>query len=80
MMMEEKDRLRQLIEYMNGGWEIDEPVLSGAMWHTDANTNSGIYHFVLRNKAEDKTSLVSLPPSPQLLAFLAQHSIQVSSL
>ena len=78
--IKEENRFMQLLEYINQGWEIDEPVLSGNMWYTNVKTNNSIYHFVLRNKAEDKTSLLSLPPSPQLLAFLSEQSLQVHSI
>jgi hypothetical protein len=78
--MKEKNRFLQLLEYMKEGWEIDEPVLAGAMWYTGVKANDSTYHFVLRNKAEDQTSLLSLPSSPQLLAFLSEQSLQVNSI
>jgi hypothetical protein len=64
---------------LSGGWEIDEPVLLGAMWRASAE-GDGTYHFVLRNKMEDRTTLLSLPPSPQLLMFLSENKINVSTL
>ena len=78
-IVKEKDRFSHLIEAIRSGWEIEPPVLLGAMWH-NASGRSGVYHFVLRNKTEDKTTLLSLPPSPQLLVFLAEHNINVSAL
>ena len=78
-LVQEKDRFGHLMEAIKSGWEIEQPVLLGAMWHT-ASGRSGVYHFVLRNKVEDKTTLLSLPPSPQLLVFLAEHNINVSAL
>lgn len=78
-IVKEKDRFSHLIEAIRSGWEIEPPVLLGAMWHTSSG-RGGVYHFVLRNKSEDKTTLLSLPPSPQLLVFLAEHNINVSAL
>ena len=66
-------RFRHLIESLSAGWEIEEPVLLGAMWR------SGAYHFVLRNKIEDKTTLLSLSPSPELLVFLSENKISVTA-
>jgi hypothetical protein len=74
----DKNRFTQLISALEGGWEIEEPVLLGAMWKPAADSG-GAYHFVLRNKAEDKTTLLSLPPSPQLLVFLSENKINVSA-
>jgi len=70
-------RLSHLIEALSVGWEIEEPVMLGAVW---GNSNGGVYHFVLRNKIEDKTTMISLPPSPELLVFLADNSININSL
>ena len=47
-------RFQQLFESVEKGWEIDEPVLFGAMWRYSSNANDSIYHVVLRNKIEDK--------------------------
>ena len=71
-------RFSQLIKALDAGWEIDEPVLIGATWHMATET-SGTYHFVLRKRADDKTTLLSLPPSPQLLAFLADKKISITT-
>ena len=71
-------RFQQLFEAVKEGWEIDQPVLLGAMWQSDSNES--IYHFVLRNKVDDKTTLFSLPVSSQLLAFLTENNIQVNVL
>lgn len=73
------DRFTYLIEAIKTGWEIEQPVLLGAMWHTTPS-RAGVYHFILRNKGEDKTTLLSLPPSPQLLVFLAEHNINITAL
>ncbi len=77
-MLKDKGYFSQLVEALEMGWEIEEPVLLGAMWRTDDANRAGVYHFVLRQKKADKTTLLSLPPSPQLLMFLAQNSLQVS--
>jgi hypothetical protein len=74
----DKNRFTQLISALEGGWEIEEPVMLGAMWRPSASV-SGTYHFVLRNRLEDKTTLLSLPPSPQLLVFLSENKINVSA-
>lgn len=74
----DKNRFTQLIRALEGGWEIEEPVMLGAMWRPTTN-DAGTYHFVLRNKIEDKTTLLSLPPSPQLLVFLSENKIDVSA-
>ena len=71
---EKANRFAQLIKTLDDGWEIEEPVLLGAMWRT------GAYHFVLRKRAEDKTTLVSLRPSPDLLVFLSENNISVKVL
>ncbi|MBN1994649.1 MAG: hypothetical protein JW953_18260 [Anaerolineae bacterium] len=51
----------------------------GTLWRT-ATHGHGAYHFVLRNKAEEKTTLLSLLPSSELLVFLAENKINVSPL
>jgi hypothetical protein len=70
----EINRFGQLLDTLANGWEIEEPVLLGARWRT------GAYHFVLRKRAEDKTTLLSLPPSPELLVFLSEHKINVKAI
>ncbi len=75
----DQNRFIQLISALERGWEIEQPVLLGAMWRSPAG-GDGTYHFVLRNKNEDKTTLMSLPPSPQLLVFLSENRINVSAL
>ena len=72
------ERFYQLIKALETGWEIDEPVLIRAAWRP-AGEVSGIYHFVLRQKADDKTTLLSLPPSSELLSFLAHHKIRINT-
>ena len=74
------DRFRQMLKSFELGWEIDEPVMVGTMWHAGSEASRGVYHFVLRNKAEDETTLLSLPSSAQLLDFLSKNGIQVSTL
>jgi hypothetical protein len=78
-MIKNKNHFLQLIEALETGWEIEEPILLGAMWRTDDANRSGVYHFVLRQKKVNKTTLLSLPPSPQLLMFLAQNSLRIST-
>lgn len=78
-IVKEKNRFAQLIETLEAGWEIDPPVLLGAMWHS-ATDGKGTYHFVLRHKRDGRITLVSLPPSSQLLIFLAENNITVSRL
>ena len=65
---------------MASGWKIDEPVLLGTMWRPAHNVNGDLYRVVLRNDLEDKTTLLSLPASPQLNSFLSKNSIQVNYL
>ncbi len=77
-MIKAKGYFLQLIEALEKGWEIEEPVLLGAMWRNNDEHRDGVYHFVLRQKREDKTTLMSLPPSPQLLMFLAENGLQIS--
>jgi len=78
-MIKENNRFVQLVKALEMGWEIEEPVLLGALWRPALN-NNGAYHFVLRNKTEEKTTLMSLAPSSQLLVFLAENKINVSTL
>ena len=75
----DESRFSQLSRALATGWEIEEPVMLGAMWRSAAKSG-GTYHFVLRNKAEGKTTLMSLPPSPQLLVFLAENNVNVNTL
>lgn len=72
-------RFVQLIKALDAGWEIDEPVLIRSTWR-EASSSSGTYHFVLRQKAHDKTTLLSLPPSPELLTFLADRKLSITPL
>jgi hypothetical protein len=78
-LVKENDRFTRLLEALEAGWEIEEPVLIRATW-SQVEADAGVYHFVLRKKAEDKTSLLSLPPSARLLDFLATHQISVTGL
>ncbi len=71
------DRFYQLIRALETGWEIDEPVLIRAAWRPSGEV-SGTYHFVLRQKAADKTTLLSLSPSSELLSFLTDHKIRIN--
>lgn len=73
------DRFIRLLEALESGWEIEEPVLIRATWNR-ADEQSGVYHFVLRKRVEDKTNLLSLPPSAKLLDFLATNQITVTGL
>ena len=74
------NRFTNLVSALSTGWEIEEPVMLGAMWRqTSPVGNGGTYHFVLRHRAEDKTTLLSLPPSPQLLMFLSENKISVNT-
>lgn len=79
-IVKEQDRFKDLLGAVENGWEIDEPVLEGTMWHTGSNRNQGVYHFVLRNKFEDKTILLSLPASPALQIYLSENNIRSNSL
>lgn len=80
-MLKQNDdpRFVQLMKALAAGWEIDEPVLVRATWR-ETNSTSGTYHFVLRQKTQDRTTLLSLPPSPELLTFLANRKISVTPL
>jgi hypothetical protein len=71
-------RFTQLLNALEGGWEIEEPVLLGSMWHS-AGSGNGTYHFILRNRGEEKTTLMSLPPSPQLMVFLHENSLNINA-
>ena len=76
--VKENNRFAQLTRAIVAGWEIEEPVLLGVMWRS--SEKEGAYHFVLKNRVENKTTLLSLPPSPRLLAFLVENNISVSAL
>jgi hypothetical protein len=76
--MEHGNRFTQLLKALETGWEIEEPVLLGTLWRTPVE-GKGAYHFILKNRAEAKTTLVSLTPSPQLLVFLAERNISVNT-
>ena len=75
----DKERFAQLVDALQTGWEIEEPVLLGTTWR-NKNGMDGVYHFILRNKIEDKTTMVSLPPSPNLLVFLHENNIAINTL
>ena len=77
-LMIDGSRFSQLVQALEGGWEIEEPVLLGSMWHS-SESSKGAYHFVLRNKGEDKTTLISLPPSPQLMVFLHENNLNINA-
>jgi hypothetical protein len=78
---EKKDYLKQqLFAALESGWEIDEPVLLGELWRTSSGGEHKIYHLVLRNKFEGKTTLLSLPPLQTLQTFLSENNIQVNLL
>jgi hypothetical protein len=77
-IVKEDNRFTQLIKALETGWEIEEPVLLGTLWRT--TTKGGAYHFVLRNKLEEKTTLVSVSPSSKLLVFLAENNLSINTL
>jgi hypothetical protein len=79
LLLKGENRFGQLLKALEAGWEIDEPVMIGATWRSSGDSG-GTYHFVLRQKSEDKTMLLSLPTSSELLAFLATKKIRISSL
>jgi hypothetical protein len=75
--VKENNRFTQLLKALDTGWEIEEPVLLRTLWRTPLE-GRGAYHFILKNRAEAKTTMVSLTPSPQLLVFLAERNISVN--
>ena len=75
--VQDDSRFPLLIQALASGWEIEEPVLIRATWRSGSH-ETGAYHFVLRKRAEDKTTLLSLQPSVQLMTFLAAHNISIS--
>jgi hypothetical protein len=77
-VIKEDNRFTQLIKALETGWEIEEPVLLGTLWRTA--TQGGAYHFVLRNRVEEKTTLVSVAPSSQLLVFLSENNLCINTL
>jgi len=74
-----QNRFVQLVRALEDGWEIEEPVILGALWANNAYTQHGIYHFILRKQQEDKTTLLSLPLSSQLLIFLSENNMQINT-
>lgn len=46
MFRRDDDRFIRLLEALEAGWEIEEPVLIRATWNP-SNEQSGVYHFVL---------------------------------
>lgn len=78
-VLEKTNRLVKLLQALEKGWTIDEPVLFGRMGQHFPNTDHEVYHFVLRNK-RGKTTLLSLPSTPELLAFLSENNIRVRSI
>ena len=75
----DNNRFGHLVSSLENGWEIEQPVLLGTMWHTN-QSDGGAYHFVLKKAREDKTTLLSLPPSAQLLLFLSENNITIKAL
>ncbi len=76
--IKQNNRFTQLLKALDAGWEIEEPVLLGTLWRTA--TGGGAYHFVLRNKGEERTTLMSVSPSSDLLVFLAENNISINTL
>jgi len=76
----DNNRFSRLTAAIEAGWEIEEPVLIRSTWQKNEEEAGGVYHFILRHKIEDKTNLLSLPPSAQLLQFLAARRISVTGL
>jgi hypothetical protein len=70
-------KFSRLLEALEAGWEIEEPVLSQMFWSHGTNVN-GVYHVVLHRTAKDEINLLNLPPSRQLLNFLTDHQISVT--
>jgi hypothetical protein len=77
--IKDDSRFIHLLKALEAGWEIDEPVLIRSTWRSATGT-AGTYHFVLRQKAHDKTTLLSLPVSPELLTFLVERKISVTTI
>jgi hypothetical protein len=78
--LKNKERFAQLIDSLQQGWQIEEPVLLGTSWGNNGGSKEGMYHFILRNRVEDKTTMISLPPSPKLLVFLHENNLNINSL
>ena len=78
--IKDNNRFARLMTAIESGWEIEEPVLIRSTWQKDNEEIGGVYHFILWHKAEDKTNLLSLPPSAQLLQFLSSRRISVTGL
>lgn len=76
---QQKNRFTQLMSALDDGWEIDEPILLGAMWGKGPQKEAAIYHFVLRKQRDDQTILMSLPLSPSLLVFLSENNLTVNA-
>jgi hypothetical protein len=73
-MIDISDRYDKLIQALETGWEVEEPVLSGYI----GRWRDPFYHFFLRKPNEKRTRLVSVPDSESLQHFLASRKFVVT--
>jgi hypothetical protein len=71
----EDDTYLKLLAALDAGWQIEPPVYARPRWGS-AHAGRQIYHFILRWR--QSITMISVPDSPGLLAFLEEHQIAVS--
>lgn len=64
----------ELLAALDAGWQIQPPVYVRSRWGS-AHAGQQMYHLILRSK--QAITMVSVPDSPGLRAFLEDHQIAV---
>ena len=73
-MIDISDRYEKLIQALETGWEVEQPVLTGFI----GRQQDPFYHFFLRKASENRTRLVSVPDSDSLRGFLASQNYVIN--
>jgi hypothetical protein len=73
-MIDINDRYEKLIQALETGWEVEQPVLTGHI----GRQRDPFYHFFLRKPSENRTRLVSVPDSDLLRGFLARQNFVIN--
>lgn len=80
-MKSEADRFNELINFLEVGWEIEEPILKGVPASSNLAAEwARFYHFVLRRASGEHTRLVTVPDSHSLRQFLAANNFRINQL
>ena len=70
------EKFDKIIECLERGWEIQEPVFSQFI----RQTRDTLYHFRMRNPDVGQTAVFIVPTSHSLQQFFVKHNIDTSDI